>query len=79
MTCYLSSAFIIYRLRFCALKTHRRHPHKRKEISISDAISDEDISHIEQGHTSVVIISTEAINKPEEFRKNNMILIKYTQ
>ena len=32
-----------------------------------------------QGHTSVVIISTEAINRLERFRKNNMILFKYTQ
>ena len=48
MTCYLSSAFIINRLRFCALKTLRRHPHKGKETSISDAISEEDISHIEK-------------------------------
>ena len=51
MTCHSSRAFILYSFRFCALKTLREDTHikeeKHQNYPSSDAISDEDINHIQ--------------------------------
>ena len=49
MTCYLSSAFIICRLRLCVLKTLREDTRKKEEKhQFQTPFLTEDISHIEK-------------------------------